>query len=129
MTTTKTDERKLDEWIYANVPGLKTCQCVGGIKPKWPVEKYKIILEIANGVGAKWSEIEPDIQCDHAPHFTTDSAASFALLRKCAEKVTVEVAVPGGVAMVWAKQIGGVSVESETLELAVARFAKKLWSK
>ena len=43
--------RELDNQLYNNVPDLKSCDCIGGVKAKWPVEEYKLIRDAmrANG--------------------------------------------------------------------------------
>lgn len=113
---TDKEMRELDAWIAENVFDLPVDLEAGRRK---------------SGPGYLWFK---DGKCDIVKHYSTDPAAAMYLLKKCAEKLR-----PKGAIVVlhaseddikfWAvRQYGGdAQGNAETLELAIAKFAKALF--
>ena len=86
----------------------------------------------------KWIDLnlfENDLP-DFSPRYTTDSAFAMDVLKKCAEKgrVCIDIDPLSGLFSVFqdVRQLSiidvGIVEQAETLELAIAQFAKSLFS-
>ena len=100
-----TEQRELDAWIAERVMG-------------W-IPTFKDCGKSPSGCETLF------------PHYTTDPAAAMEVLKKCAEKCSLAgmefVIVRGFDWRVCAEPQRGISTFAETLELAICKFAKKLW--
>jgi hypothetical protein len=130
-----TEMRELDAWIdkvvFGNNPERRKAHwfcvtCEDEVPPN-RISLYKCCNVC--GTPADWR--------DSLPKYCTDPAASFELLKKCAEKLAPEC---GSVAIAWEQDIEEWTVQetdkykcvratANTLELAIALFAKNLYSK
>jgi len=122
MTPTQQELRELDAWIAVNVFSWTEGTASGDDrKCFWPsdcdTEKKR----------KRW------IYGIAVPNYSTDPAAAFEVLRKCCEKRSVAILYSGHSKELNFYQIdlvgGRLFSQSETLELAIAKFAQKLFSK
>lgn len=88
MQYTNKQFRELDEQVYRRIPNLKYCQCQNGIKPKFGQKEYSKIRTsfLAQGSKERWPKTEPDLKCDCAKCYTTDSADAMEVLKVCGKK-------------------------------------------
>ncbi len=113
---TPTELRELDAWIAEHVMGWKISQAGNSGKNQ----------------SGQWKSI---------PIYTTDPAAALEVLKKCYEKIWSDNPIitkcqhfkieiwNNGLWVVQQSEKIETSIESETLELAICLFAKKLFSK
>ena len=123
---TKTELRELDADIAEHVMGWRCESCLDGFKRKWSVADWNRI----RAMNPKWPKNEPDLKCDHAAHYTTDPAAAFEVLKKCAEKTSFPICFrksPYGYKF-WLPNGFAISLNAPTAELAACLFAKKLFT-
>lgn len=115
--------RELDAWIGVNIFGKKAIH-KNGPRPTKGTEDDYFVIEY--------------IHISHSlPHYTTDQAAAMQVLKACLKSSRPH----GGIVIydsqisqvpcftVEAQAIGNLRVQAETLPLAIALFAKKLFSK
>lgn len=123
-----TELRELDAWIAENVMGLKPWKetqeritCI--------LEPNEFVLSIPSNI------VRARIGSNPTKNFqpTIDADDSLEVLKKCAKKLTfgVEISIQDGEWCVWqmtdyAKEI---FAKAPTLELAICRFARKLFEK
>jgi len=105
----ETEQRELDAWIAENVMGWD----LGESKP---------------GHGWPWfGEFGFGDEQEKIPHYTTDPAAAMEVLKKCSEETYITTRRHK---RCWSMSgSNGMTIEAETLELAICLFAKKLFSK
>jgi hypothetical protein len=118
MTTT--EMREFDAWIAVNLFGYEHRQ----IKP----------CAIFPDGGMAWHNGNGAV--DYLHGYTTDPAAAMEVLKKCADKVSkidnVCLCVRGGKWSIWYCDGDAGTIcesESKTIELAICKFAKKLFGK
>ena len=102
-----TEQNELNCWIAENVMSVVVGRQYMGKSSFWKDCNGKRLKEI--------------------PRYTTDPAVSMEVLKKCAEKTYVTVRCHK---RCWSiSGSNGMVVEAETPELAIALFAKKLFTK
>lgn len=135
---TKHELRELDVWLYRNVPGLKTCNCVNWIQLKFGQAEYEKIRRtfLAQGSKDRWPEIEPDLPCSHQQQYHSDPADAMQVLEKCInEQRRLNVGdssffISKDGSDFWLRTVSkGKHIEgiAPTLELAILLFAKNLF--
>lgn len=121
MTPTQQELRELDAWIALNVFNWER------VLPNDVIGEFD-----KTGTPPNWGD--SGIRYHQVPKYSTDPAAAFEVLKKCSEKCTKEHR--GSVSLFnirtirWCVTSGcGIQGIDETLELALAKFAQKLFSK
>jgi hypothetical protein len=119
--------RELDAWIAINIFAFKYRRLNRH-------DAFNVLVSpeaMEKGFG-KFQPDEHQPNNSDAPPYSTDPAAAMEVLRKCAEKVAVKIRRQvHTVDKRWCVYVDNTDIESfeYTLELAVASFAKKLFSK
>jgi hypothetical protein len=112
-TAMTTDElRKLDQWIGVNVFGK--------------IAIHRDEPNPANGAEGGFFVIEYIHISNTLPHYTTDPAAAFEVLKKCAGKGQVYISTDCIEGWAVADESKSTLATAATLELAIARFAFQL---
>jgi hypothetical protein len=128
--TTKTESelrelRTLDAWLAVNLFGFARTRI-----PYHPSDNRVVdgAIYSPNGVHYDCG------QSSYVPHYHSDPAAAMAVLERCVAHIdeqgthqrAVEIDMKNGRFRVWARKDMVVDAASETLPLAIARFAKAL---
>lgn len=123
MKTETESLRELDAWIAVNLFGKKAISKDGPPPTKGVEDDYFV---------KEWVDISGSL-----PHYSTDPAAAMEVLKKCAQKLydegqeeTVSVGLDAPYFVVEKTNcVPDLRVEAPTLETAICKFAKKLFSK
>lgn len=120
--------RELDAWIAEHVMGQQCKTCVNGMHRKYGPEKYAEMRAwfLERGSFKKhWPLEEPDILCDHFKKYSTDNAAAMELINRCLDETDLRIhKTENGYGIIAQRD-----VFESTLPLAIALFAKQLFSK
>lgn len=115
----ETELRELDAWIAEHVVGMKPIS-ENGARPTDGTEDDYFVRE--------WIHVSESL-----PHYTTNPADAMAVLERCREKSQSAIAIGGkgrNDYIVGEAYVGpnGISARADTLPLAIAKFARQLFS-
>lgn len=126
MTTTNDKElRELDAWIAEHVMGKRVFHAASSKGSDWWWNPYDqcVMTSPSEWSGTERRSFKPTEYADDA----------MAVLKKCAEKVSpwaIQLFCPrADMSEGWTLTCPGIVVYETTLELAICRFAQKLFSK